>query len=301
MGFHIIHIFSHNISVSVNKERIRVFDRKNEKEKFIPLEDVAGIISATPEITLTGYAMRKIAEYDIPLLVCDSKYQPAGIFYSYHSCKNTEMLRSQLELPKATGKNIWRKIVNAKIRNQAAAVENFKLKEIILNLAKDCYSKNPDPLESYAANIYWKNFFKTLNSDEKTRKKRTRSGINGMLDYGYAVIRSAVLRYIAVHGLIAGMGIHHKAREGTFALADDLVEPLRPFVDSAVKNFVLERKKQEINFKEWAITAGKILTNPVLIDKKKIRMLYAIDYYVKSFGKAVVNGNSSFLKPPLLK
>src|SRR5208282_2455191 len=96
-------------------------------------------------------------------------------------------------------------------------------------------SSSPDASESRAARHYWKHLLPRLSewpkTDEKRRTPGTREGVNGMLDYGYAVVRTAVLRSLAAHGFIAALGIAHSAKAGSFALADDLMEPLRPWLD----------------------------------------------------------------------
>ena len=196
---------------------------------------------------------------------------------------------------------LWRKIVKAKVKNQADAIAESKENyyKLIKLISSGNDRKKPDIIEASAAQIYWKYFFSSFKSREKTRQKRTRTGVNGLLDYGYAVMRSAVLRYLSIHGFITAVGIHHTNRERTFALADDLMEPLRPFVDISVRKFIMENNDNNFEPHKWLQAAGNILTWNINISGKKMRLLYAFDYYVKSLAKAILSGREDCLKFPM--
>ena len=106
-----------------------------------------------------------------------------------------------------------------------------------------------------------------------------------MLDYGYAILRTAVLRSLAAHGFIAAIGIAHAAKAGSFALADDLMEPLRPWIDRELREFL---KGGERPMTEWMKQAVKVLTLEVPMGRTKVRLLNAIDLYVQSFADAAL-------------
>jgi CRISPR-associated protein Cas1 len=102
-----------------------------------------------------------------------------------------------------------------------------------------------------------------------------------MLDYGYAIIRTAVLRSLAARGFIAALGIHHTSRAGTFALADDLMEPLRPFVDRALSSFI--ESNPDPTMPAWMRRAAEVLLETVPMKSGQVRLLHALDLYVRSF------------------
>ena len=122
-------------------------------------------------------------------------------------------------------------------------------------------------------------------TDEKRRIPGTREGVNGMLDYGYAILRTAVLRSLAAHGFIAAIGIAHAAKAGSFALADDVMEPLRPWIDRELRQFVQGGKRP---MQEWMRQAVSVLQLEVPINRNKMRLLNAIDVYVQSFADAAM-------------
>jgi CRISPR-associated protein Cas1 len=134
-------------------------------------------------------------------------------------------------------------------------------------------------------------------TDEKRRIPGTREGVNGMLDYGYAIIRTAVLRSLAAHGFIGAIGIAHAPKAGSFALADDLVEPLRPWIDRELRQFVQGGKRP---MEEWMRQAVSVLQLEVEISKTKVRLLNAIDIYIQSFAAATLARAPLPLKFPML-
>ena len=118
-----------------------------------------------------------------------------------------------------------------------------------------------------------------------------------MLDYGYAILRTAVLRSLAAHGFIAALGIAHAAKAGSFALVDDLMEPLRPWIDRELREFL---KGGERSMPEWMKQAVKVLTSEVVMGKSRVRLLNAIDLYVQSFADATLARASTPLRIPML-
>jgi CRISP-associated protein Cas1 len=222
---------------------------------------------------------------------------------------------------------MWRQIITAKVKNQAANVVHLKRAHSVLSeIAKRCEdalptetlpgaslanitaskretfrSSTPDACESRAARHYWKHLLPRLSewqqTDERKRTPGTREGVNGMLDYGYAIIRTAILRSLAAHGFIAAIGIAHTPKAGSFALADDLVEPFRPWIDRSLRLFVQGGARP---MQEWMREAVKVLTQEVKMPTGKVRLLHAMDIYVQSFADAALARAPLPLKIPLL-
>ena len=173
------------------------------------------------------------------------------------------------------------------------------------------HSDDASACESRAARHYWKHLLPRLTAEERTREPGTRAGVNGMLDYGYAVLRSAMLRSLAAHGFIAALGIHHAAKAGSFALADDLMEPLRPWCDRALRTFLAENasafpdaatnpETHTAQMKAWMPLAAGLLTGTVKMGKARVRLLHAVDVYVRSFADATLSRSATPLRIPLL-
>jgi CRISP-associated protein Cas1 len=265
-------------------------------------------------MSVTAGALRRMAELNVLMIVCNEKFEPCALTLPYYRATNTELLRRQIEWKTEWKTQVWRQIITAKVRNQAANLAHLKRAHSVLEeIAKRCekggeasaqkvsvatltaskraafLSDSPDAAESRAARHYWKHLLPRLSewqqTDESRRVPGTREGVNGMLDYGYAIIRTAVLRSLAAHGFIGAIGIAHMAKAGSFALADDLVEPLRPWIDRELRQFVQGGKRP---MEEWMRQAVSVLQLEVVINKTKVRLLNAVDIYIQSFATATL-------------
>jgi CRISPR/Cas system-associated endonuclease Cas1 len=190
----------------------------------------------------------------------------------------------------------------AGVRGQQAQNPNkLSLASITASRRDEFRSFTPEACESRAARHYWKHLLPRLSAwqqtDEKRREPGTRDGVNGMLDYGYAILRTGVLRSLAAHGFIAALGIAHAAKAGSFALADDLMEPLRPWIDRELRQFVQGGPRP---MPEWMKQAVKVLTLEVTMGKARVRLLNAIDLYIQSLGAAAIARVPSPLRIPML-
>ncbi len=330
MSYHILHLLSHNLRVRLKLDQLHISDMEKGTERTVPLADVAVIVAAAQDMFITAGALRRMAELNVLMIVCNEKFEPCALTLPYYRATNTELLRRQIEWTPEWKTQMWRQIITAKVRNQAANLAHLKRAYTVLEeIAKRCeagkplsgqgteikpslatltaskraefLSDSPDACESRAARHYWKHLLPRLSewqqTDERRRIPGTREGVNGMLDYGYAIIRTAVLRSLAAHGFIGAIGIAHAAKAGSFALADDLVEPLRPWIDRELRQFVQGGKRP---MEEWMRQAVSMLQLVVTISKTKVRLLNAIDVYVQSFATAAVARAPLPLKFPML-
>src|ERR1700733_1632268 len=326
MSYHILHLLSHNLRVRLKLDQLHITDLDSGTDKSVPLADVAVIVCSTRDTEFSASSLRRMAELNVLLLVCNEKFEPCSITLPYYRPTNTELLRRQIDWTPEWKTAMWRQIITAKVRNQAANLAHLKRAHTILDeIAKRCekggdvsaqkisvatltaskraafLSDSPDACESRAARHYWKHLLPRLSelqeTDEKRRVPGTREGVNGMLDYGYAILRTAVLRSLAAHGFIAAIGIAHTAKAGSFALADDVMEPLRPWIDRELRQFVQGGKKP---MQEWMRQAVAVLQLEVSINRNKMRLLNAIDVYVQSFADATLSRTPSLLKIPML-
>jgi CRISPR-associated protein Cas1 len=343
MSYHILHLLSHNLKVRVKLDQLHVTDLDSGTDKSVPLADVAVIVCAARDTEFSSSSLRRMAELNVLLLICNEKYEPCAITLPYYRATNTELLRRQIEWTPEWKTALWRQIITAKVRNQAANLAHLKRAHSVLTeIANRCceqaapssvlrtpspplgekdgmrgqrpslatltasrraafLSDTPDACESRAARHYWKHLLPRLSewqqTGEKNRVPGTREGVNGMLDYGYAILRTAVLRSLAAHGFIAAIGIAHTAKAGSFALADDVMEPLRPWIDRELKVFLQGGPRPMI---EWMRQAVSVLQLEVPINRSKLRLLNAIDVYVQSFADAAMSRMPLALKIPML-
>ncbi|MEK7675811.1 MAG: CRISPR-associated endonuclease Cas1 [Verrucomicrobiota bacterium] len=348
MSYHILHLLSHNLRVRCKLDQLHITDTEKGTERTVPLADVAVIVAAAQDLSVTAGALRRMAELNVLMLVCNEKFEPCALTLPYYRATNTELLRRQIEWTPEWKEKMWRQIITAKVRNQAANLAHLKRAHTVLSeIAERCanpklvgddvrrltsnstaeqslvtssptiskpslasitpsrrlglHANTPDACESRAARHYWKHLLPRLSewqqTDEKRRIPGTREGVNGMLDYGYAIIRTAVLRSLAAHGFIAAIGIAHAPKAGSFALADDLVEPLRPWIDRELRQFVQGGPRP---MEEWMRQAVSVLQLEVAMGKTKVRLLNAIDLSVQSFANAALARAPLLLKFPML-
>lgn len=314
MSYRIIHLIKPNLRVRLRLDQLRIEDKETDEVRSVPLADVAAVIAATREMFISASALRRMAELNVLLLVCNEKFEPCSLTLPYYRATNTDVLRRQTSWTAEWKEAIWRQVVTAKILNQAAELQSKpKARELLLRIADLCihppaeqlsaekvpldqvtptrraglYSGTPAACEARAARHYWRHFFQGLSSSERKREPGSRIGVNGMLDYAYAVLRTAVLRSLAAHGFITALGLHHADRAGTFTLADDLMEPLRPWADKALRAH-LESGNRVGDMNAWIPAAANLLALELSVKKNSVRFLHAIDLLVQSFQRATL-------------
>ena len=235
-----IEISTRGTFLSLRNSRLAI---KREKELLghIPFEDIGMLIIDSTGVTLSSGVLKALAESGGSLLACDDSHTPTGIFIPIAgNTLASERLRFQVNSTKPLHKNIWANVVKSKIRNQARVLLDAKESRFLSKLSTTIRSGDEDNKEARAAQYYWSRLFSgtVIGGGGKFRRHREGHSPNGLLNYGYSVLRAATARAICATGLQPGLGIHHSNRYNGFCLADDLMEPFRPFVDLIVLNLV---------------------------------------------------------------
>lgn len=200
----------------------------HEEVGRVPLDDVGAVIVHAHGVTWTTNLVVALAERGAILLLCGANHSPVAICLPIagHHAQNGRM-RAQWEARRPLAKQLWRSIVIAKIRWQGAVLAaNGGSAAPYEFLARRVGSGDPENIEAQAARRYWGEL---MGAD--FRRDRDAGGVNGMLNYGYAVMRAACARAVVAAGLHPSIGVHHANRGNPLALADDLIEPFRPLVD----------------------------------------------------------------------
>lgn len=202
-----------------------------------PIEDIGIVILDHKRITITSGALEALLENNCAVITCDSKNMPVGLLLPL--CGNTtqnERFRQQLDASVPLMKQLWQQTIKSKIENQAAVLKECTGEETkcMKAWASEVKSGDPTNLEARAAAYYWKYLF-PINGFT-----RDREGIppNNLLNYGYAILRATVARGLVASGLLPTLGIHHHNRYNAYCLADDIMEPYRPYVDRLVFSIV---------------------------------------------------------------
>lgn len=216
-------------------------DAKAEVVKTIPIEDIATIVLDCKQITITQALLEELLDANCSVITCDSTHMPTGLMLplSGHT-QQSERFRAQIDASLPLRKQIWQQTVQSKIANQAAVLEfaTGQKHPNMLQWASSVRSGDPDNLEARAAAYYWKTLF--CGSVEGFIRGRHEDTPNDLLNYGYALVRATVARALVSSGLLPTLGVHHHNKYNAYCLADDIMEPYRPFVDKLVYQIVKE-------------------------------------------------------------
>ena len=276
---------------------------KKEATASISIEDIGIVILDHKQITITQALMEELLENNVALITCDSTHHPTGLMLPLcgHTIQN-ERFRIQLNASEPLKKQLWAQTVVQKIKNQAAFLQSRNLShDYLLPLYKNVKSGDSDNREAAAASYYWGTIFKLLPLYESQDIvfKRFREGLppNNYLNYGYALLRATMARSIVGAGLLPTLGIFHHNRYNAYCLADDLMEPYRPFVDHVVYTIVSNHGAKEDLTKEIKILLLQIPAMDVTIDGEKSPLMVATQKTAYSLVKCFSGDYRKILYP----
>lgn len=201
---------------------------QDDGEVRIPLEDLAWIVLDSLQSTLTGTLLSACMSAGVALIATDETHTPSGIVLPFHRhFRQGEIAQRQAAMGAPLKKRLWQKIVRAKIENQAAALHAASRggAQTLREMVRQVGSGDPSNVEARAARYYWAQLWPEFRREDDGDKR------NKLLNYGYAVARSGVARALVAAGLLPAFGLNHASATNAFNLADDIVEPFRPFVD----------------------------------------------------------------------
>lgn len=272
-----------------------------ERIAQVPLEDIGIVFLEHPQITVTQTVLQRLMELNVAVVTCDEKHLPAGMFlnlegHSEHAAKS----RAQLESSEPLRKQLWQQTVKAKIMNQAAMLYYAgKPDKLLKTLSKEVLSGDTSNQEGQAARYYWKHVFSTELDDFE--RHRTGDTPNNLLNYGYAVLRAMVARAVVGAGLLPVRGIFHRNQYNAYALADDIMEPYRPYVDQIVLEILQETDIEDLRFMgaDEKKELLQIATKDVMIDGMKSPLMVALTRTCASLSKCFEGESKKILYPDL--
>ena len=256
-------VFSNPISLSLKNQQIVIAYKDTPDEKVtVPIEDVGVVVLEHQQINVTLPLLNALTDSNVQLVVCNDKGMPNSMLLNLDTnVTQGKTLRNQINAGEVLKKQLWKQIVEGKIHNQANLLDKVGCDGNILRpYYSNVKSGDSDNREGIAARIY----FQELYGKEFVRD-RNLPGINALLNYGYTILRAAVARSLVSSGLFPALGIFHHNRSNAFPLADDIMEPYRPYVDEVVYDLANKGKLE--------------LTKDVKADL--ISILYADTYFEK--------------------
>ncbi len=252
-----------------------------------PIEDIGVVVLDNQRITITTGAMEALLANNCAIITCDQRSMPVGLVLPLSgNTTQSERFRDQIDASLPLKKQLWQQTIQAKISNQASVLATCRKAEVgcLRAWAKDVRSGDPDNFEGRAAAYYWRYLF-GLHIDGFTRD---REGLppNNALNYGYAILRAIVARALVSSGMLPTLGIHHHNRYNAYCLADDIMEPYRPYVDEYV--FQLTQKHglpSEDLSKAWKAELLLIPTLDVVIGGRKSPLMVGVTQTTASLYK----------------
>lgn len=278
---------------------------RQQASATIPIEDIGVVILDNRQITLTHALLSALIDNNVAVISSDETHLPNGLFLPLAgNSVQTEKFKTQIEASLPLKKQLWQQTVSAKILNQAAILKNNKLHyQNMTHWAESVKSGDSENHEARASAYYWKTLSPLLNkTSDGTPFRRHRNGSppNNLLNYGYAILRAIAARALVSSGLLPALGIFHRNKYNAYCLADDIMEPYRPYID----NLVIQYIRSDAPVEELDLNAKKhLLSAPaldVLIDNERSPLLIALSRTTASLARCF-EGTQRKISYPVLK
>lgn len=264
--------------------------------KILPIEDIGVIILDNQQITITQALIAKLLANNVAFITCDNSHHPTGLLLNLDgNTLQSAKFKAQIEASAPLKKKLWQQTISCKINNQAALLNTIRVPtKNMLSLALEVKSGDSSNHEAIAAVYYWKNIFQLFPA---FKRERYGEAPNNLLNYGYAILRAVVARNLVASGLLPTLGIFHKNQYNAYCLADDIMEPYRPYVDKVVMNII----NLNGNYLELTPNMKKDLLNipamDVIINEEKSPLMVAVQKTTASLVRCFEGKQRKILYP----
>lgn len=267
-------------------------------DKTVPIEDIGILILEHQQITITHYLLDKLVSNNAAVVTCNETHHPSSMLLALEgNTVQSERFRAQIEATEPLKKQLWQQTVKAKITNQAALLQQWSINNNYLKTAaQSVKSGDADNNEAKAAAYYWSHLFPDA---WQFFRKREGPPPNNLLNYGYAILRATMARAIVGAGLLPTFGIFHRSRYNAYCLADDMMEPYRPFVDMIVRKIVDKTSAVETLTQELKVQLLALPTMDVLLNDETSPLMIATQRTAASLAKCFTGEQRKILYPVL--
>jgi len=288
--------FGNPYHISTRNLQLNIAEKETGEVKTVPIEDIGYIVFEHPNITFTQGVMQLLAENNTAVIFCNDKFHPSSMLFHLDTHYiQTERFRLQINASEPLKKQLWKQTIQSKIENQAALLDFFdKNGEPLRYKASKVKSGDVTNEEAKAARVYWTSLF-----DKSFRRERYGNAPNPALNYGYAILRAATARALAGSGLLSTLGIHHRNKYNSFCLADDIMEPYRPYVDQLVNEMYIEGKDCAVLGKGEKAHILTLLTTDVSINEQSSPLMVALSKTTASLTKCFEGSIKRIIYPVL--
>lgn len=294
--------FGSPLRLKINNGQLVVeYANKEQESRTIPVEDIGMVVIDHQQVTITHGIINALIDNNAAILWCDNKHLPNGLILPMAGNDTfTKKMRIQLQASEPLKKQLWKQTIQQKILNQATVLKWMnKEYEPVKKLAANVTSGDTDNIEGRASYLYWQTLFE---NDEYFKRHRYGPPPNQLFNYGYAILRAVVARSLIASGCLLAMGIHHKNQYNAFCLADDIMEPYRPYVDRIVLQMLKDAKEPitEDITKEQKQVLLQIPAIDIHLDNEKSPLMVGMQRTTSSVMKCFEGEARKILYPELI-
>lgn len=284
--------------IETRYNQLKLVAKDNAEQHNIPIEDIGYLIIENQQVSISLPSLGKLAQNNVAVIFCNDKHLPSQMLLNLNGHHiQQERFRSQLNASKPLMKQLWQQTIKAKIRNQAKVLESInKPYAQLLTYARQVQSGDSTNREALAAKYYWQNIFDI----PKFYRERFGQAPNPLLNYGYTLLRAATARALTGVGLLATMGIHHRNRYNDFCLADDIMEPYRPYFDMLILQMIDDYGLNDDISTEEKAELLQGLTMDVQFENQTKPLILALNKTASSLRKCFEGESRKLLYPIIL-
>lgn len=281
--------------LKIKHQQLVIEGPDGEIKGTVPIEDIAMLVLDHYQITISNLLITQLQGNKAIVINCDAQHLPFGMMLPlYGHSEYSERIKWQIETTEPLKKQLWKQTVEQKIRNQQAVLKQFQKPFLYLNnYFKNVKSGDTSNAEGIAAQYYWKHLFENFS------RERFGEAPNNFLNYGYAILRAIVARAIVSSGLLPVLGIFHRNKYNPYCLADDIMEPYRPYLDRMVYEYMEENPTQDELTKEVKAYLLQIATEDVEMEGRIRPLMVAVSITTASLVKCY-SGELRLIKYPSL-
>ncbi|MBX3240830.1 MAG: type II CRISPR-associated endonuclease Cas1 [Chitinophagaceae bacterium] len=290
--------FGNPAYLKTSNEQLVIEMQDSGETKSAPMEDIGLLILDHQQITITQAALARLLHYNCSVITCDQSHHPTGMLFNLDgNTLQSQKFRAQVEASEPLKKQLWQQTIMVKIQNQAALLKQEREEhKLLLTYARDVKSGDNENHEAKAAAWYWKRIFPDFL---EFRRERYGPPPNNLLNYGYAILRAIVARALTSSGLLPTLGIHHRNQYNAYCLADDIMEPYRPFVDKVVCAIIRNNGR----FLEMTPAMKRALLEipvmDVMLDRQKSPLMNAVQRTTASLARCYEGKSRKIIYPRL--
>lgn len=237
-------MFTSPVYLSLKDQQMVITFKDNKDTVTRPIEDIGFVVIENPQVSISIPLLNELADNNVSVVFCDKKQMPKTMLMTLEgNTTQQESYKYQIDASAPMKKNVWKQLVESKIRNQALLLNKVGKKgDVLKQYYMNVKSGDTDNREGAAAREYWGRLF-----DDGFKREREGLPPNNLLNYGYTILRAAVARALIGSGLYPAFGVFHRNRYNAFPLADDVMEPYRPFVDEIVYHLYYDGAVSELD------------------------------------------------------